>query len=1357
MTKQNVIELNHVFELYVPTQCMCKEQLDEKLRTEILNEVKTKFSKWFGGCSTHGIEGNWILPDESLANEPVDVVKSYSSDDAYDDYIDQAKNLAVSVADRLSQDMVLLTIDGKSILFPRSNPDDTRCSHSKKVKTVETKPVVTHIHKLQSIYSLLASFEKLADARNLFCGILNYKIASGQIPCANWPGATKNLLFNVPIIIADTNGFKIVFVRLEREHLSRSAERTIIRRIYQDNPSFNGLFVVSNNNQNEWEFINVKFSGSKEKNLLLRRIRVGKGERVRTAAKRLALVEIDEHEDLVTSNEIQIKHDKAFDVEAVTREFYSRYRDVFDGLKEDLYKQTKDLEFAHDYALQFLNRCMFLYFIQRKGWMNGKQEYLNDFWHAYKKSGQTRDTFFDKWLSILFFEAFNNSIRGNYRHLPVDIKATLHSAPYLNGGLFTRNKLDEKYKINVKDRRFETIFDFLEQHNFTISEDSPLDQEVAVDPEMIGKVYESLVNVSEEVDERGEAGIFYTERTEIDLMCRLSLVDNLSNNLGDKHKDLFYEFIFALADEEKHISDNKMNKIGIAKTVRDHLRDITVLDISCGSGSFLVGMLNILSDLIARLNELCGFIETPFERKKHIVGHCLYGVDVMDWAVHVAELRLWLALIVDVDLSQEDLQFKPLLPNLSFKIRRGDSIVQEFGGINIGHVKGLTGLGGFKKDIATLKKEKLNYYNNETSRIFKSVEDITSEELRIFRQMLDTRHKDISDSLKLLSSQVQLDGTIEASKDREQIEAELSLISKGRSALLSPHNIPFVWDISFVEIFSGDKKGFDIVIGNPPYVRQENISDPNESRNKLTAETKKQYRSKLIRSAYHAFPKYFGYKAHNDTAVHKLDAKSDLYIYFYFIGLRLLNSQGTFCFITSNSWLDVGYGADLQEFLLKYCRIKFIIDNKITRSFASADINTVISLFSAPDENTEKAVNHTARFVIFTVSFDNILSAIIFEEIEAAKSRNKTAEYRVFPILQDELLKDGSDWLDTVENKRIMKGSLIKVTKYIGNKWGGKYLRAPDIYWTLQEKGVTRLDCLGKYFNGERYLNTGGADGFFILTNTRKLPNGNYLVINQNVTKNNQAPYEGEIEGNYIVPLIKDYTRTNKAIQIKGYDASCLVIRGSVSNLLKKYIKWGEANGYNRRSVTKNQNPWFKPTNQMLSAAKILVPRSFNNSHVIYYNPHEYLSLRFYRLHTIKGDDRQLIAYLNSSLMALYLEVLGNKSLGQGVLDFFMADFLAMRLPIILDPDLSNAFENIKDRPIKDVFNEYGMTSHSKFINPAKDIKNIDDIIFDALNLSSGERNAVYEAIVDLVEARLKKANSLSPRRHSNIEEFEAE
>ena len=382
---------------------------------------------------------------------------------------------------------------------------------------------------------------------------------------------------------------------------------------------------------------------------------------------------------------IQGGHDKAFNVEAVTKQFFEDYKSVFHDLQDDLTSQTADHRWAHDYALQFLNRCMFLYFIQRKRWLGEDTEFLRSFWESYQATDEPADSFVDHWLNVLFFEAFNRKFHGGHRHFPDQIREALALAPYLNGGLFTENPLDGEHDFQISDQRFKGIFEFLENYNFTIAEDSPLDQEVAVDPEMIGKVYESFVNVSDEEDEQGDAGIFYTQRTEIDLMCRLALVDNLTNHLGEEHKNLLYEVLFAFAPDDKVAADETLTEAQLWEPLDTTLKELAVVDPACGSGSFLVGMLHILDDLRDRANQGLGREESSFDRKKGIIGQNLYGVDVKEWACHVAELRLWLALVIDAEFSPAELHLRnePLLPHFSFNIRCGDSLVQEIGGMNL--------------------------------------------------------------------------------------------------------------------------------------------------------------------------------------------------------------------------------------------------------------------------------------------------------------------------------------------------------------------------------------------------------------------------------------------------------------------------------------------------------------------------------------------------------------------------------------------------------------------------------------------------------------------------------------------------
>lgn len=989
--------------------------------------------------------------------------------------------------------------------------------------------------------------------------------------------------------------------------------------------------------------------------------------------------------------EIQRRHDEAFDVEAVTKQFFANYQEVFQDLQQDLARQTKDRAFAHDYALQFLNRCMFLYFIQRKGWLGSNREFMRTFWESYRASGQKANSFVHDWLKVMFFEAFNDKFHGGHRHFPDKIKETLALAPYLNGGLFTENELDRKYSLEIMDTRFAQVFNLFERYNFTIAEDSPLDKEVAVDPEMIGKVYESLVNVEEtSADQRSAAGIFYTPRTEIDLMCRLALVDHLANHLGTERKSLLYQLVFALEPEEKAQADKAFGEAGMWRALDERLRDITVLDPAAGSGSFLVGMLSILDDLQERANDVLGLQESAYNRKKRIIGQSLYGVDVMDWACHVAELRLWLSLIIDAEFTREELHIRdePLLPHFTFKIRRGDSLVQEVGGINLGHMHGLHGVTHeLKTRIKKLKDEKLKFYNNDSSRKFHDTREAMQEELRLFRDILDAQHHQIAEDIKTLRRKIEgdewrqvglLDGKVEEKSRQMELKAvewqnqiqtltqELEKIDGSREALKTAKDVPFVWDIAFVEIFEGEKAGFDIVIGNPPYVRQESIADPNMRPEDVSAENKKAYKAKLARSVYQAFPTFFGYKTANDTAAHKLGAKSDLYIYFYFHGLSLLNPKGSFCFITSNSWLDVGYGADLQEFLLNHSHVKIILDNQAKRSFASADVNTIIALLSPPEARSNQALNKTAKFVMFKVPFEHIVSAVIFDEIEAAYERKTTPEYRVFPEMQRKLLVEGCEPSDEEEvksdgaPKKRGHGPLIKVAKYIGNKWGGKYLRAPEIYWTILEKGKGKLVRLGDIAEVRRGFTT-GANEFFYLDKERIR--------------------EWRIEKKFLRPVIKtprDYYR----IKMDGSDTFMFWCKEDKSSLTGTaallYIKWGESREFSHVPSCRGRRNWYSLNGP--EAPDLLWPSAFFERHIVYECPKGYVADKVF--YTISGKvPSSAKAFLNSSITSLFVEVEGYQLNHGGI--FVTTEWLS-NLPVLVveDKRLSMHYEQIASRDI---------------------------------------------------------------------------
>ena len=1190
----------------------------------------------------------------------------------------------------------------------------------------------------ERILTLLQNLRGTEPLRQLFWVELNYHRIDA--PIEDIPESLADCLAEAPRRFAAggrDNDFHILYARLNTEAPRKTDERRLIAHLQTRFP--HALYVFSNLAQDHWHFVNVKLvreeRGERKARHLFRRITVAPDEKLRTAAERIAMLDLEtlntdalfENAQLLTPLDISNQHDAAFDVEAVTAQFFADYQRVFKRLQTELETQTADKKWAHDAAQQFLSRCLFLYFIQRKRWLGEDPGFLRTFWTAYQDAAQPADTFVDNWLNVLFFAAFNNRFHGGYRYFPERIRETLQYAPYLNGGLFRQNEWDTAYNTTIPDELWHEIFTFFEGYNFTIAEDTPLEQEVAVDPEMIGKVYESLVSVSAETDERGDAGIFYTPRIEIDLMCRLALVDNLANHIGEEHKYKLYDALFTFDEAEKAAADAQL--AAQWEDIAAHLNRITVVDPACGSGSFLVGMLHILDALGERASRHLDEPTTSrFERRKAIIGKNLYGVDVMPWACKVAELRLWLALIIDAEIPAEELQIRdePLLPDFSFNIRHGDSLVQDIGGMNLAQTRTL-GSGvpsDISRQIAQLQTEKLKFYRNERERKYREKADVQRAENALFRDILAAYETQLPKQihsaqalLKALSAEqmtiaevgkpteTQLD-TLTQQKQAElaQHEENLAQVQRALGALNSNTAPPFVWDIAFVEIFS-QYGGFDIVIENPPYVSTKKIAEPTLAREDVTLASKNAYKAKLARSVYQAFPEFFGYQPQKDTkenpaaaVKHKLDGNSDLYVYFYFHGLSLLNPRGTFCTITSNAWLDTLYGTTLQEFFLKQCHLKMILDNSARRSFASADVNTVICLVAAPKKKSDIGLQYTARFVNFTEPFEAILDAVIFYEIETATERTRTPEHRVYPLSQQALLTGGMD----------------KQARYKGDRWGGRYLRSPDIYWHLLEKAQQKLVRVEDVVDKLRMGITTGANAFFVLDPS---------TISQ-----------WGIETEFLRPIISS-PRDVKSIEVTPEQFRYqLFLCSKTKEQLRgtaalAYIEYGESERFHRRPAIQARRLWYDLREPPLSHLSFQ-RRSSSTSRTLFARAGCYVLNGFIEI-SVPDDLRVALCFsLNSTLFQLMVNLGGRSNLGGGVLE-------------VTNYELENLLcVNPNFIYVKGVDASLLASEDWDVLSPSPARIAIDNIIFDILELTQGERDGIYEAVINLVETRLKKAKS---------------
>lgn len=637
---------------------------------------------------------------------------------------------------------------------------------------------------------------------------------------------------------------------------------------------------------------------------------VGQNENSHTAQSQLLpLLENDEKDPALEDLE------DAFSVEKVTREFFEQYRNLFINVKEALDKVlTEHLRAKKDFkekkiepagfAKKLLGQIVFLCFLQKKGWFgvgrdagwgSGPKNFLR---LLFKKEIGAYSNFFNDILEPLFYEALAIERPDDY-YSKLNCKI-----PFLNGGLFDPTGdydwihtdillPNELFSNSIENSKGDTgtgILDVFDRYNFTVREDEPLEKEVAVDPEMLGKVFENLL----EVKDRKSKGTYYTPREIVHYMCRESLINYLDSELNYSPlvpAQTGQKKLFGKAEPEQAGLDIRERKEVVARgeletlirfgeTVAEHdsrvashgketkrypyrlpeavrlnarkldgaLEKIRVCDPAVGSGAFLVGMMGeIVRARKALTNHLNSSEDrSPYAFKRRAIHNCLYGVDIDPGAVEICKLRLWLSLVVD----EEDItQIKPL-PNLDYKIARGNSLL------------------GVEKDL----------YN-----------------LRLFNELEELKPKYFDET-----------NFERKRKYKEEIDSLISRITEGKKE--------FDFEVYFSEIFH-EKNGFDVVIGNPPYVQIQKFSG-------------EQIQKDLENQNYKTFAK-----------------TGDIYCLFYEKGNKILKVDGALTFITSNKWMRAKYGEKIRKYFLDDVMVHRLIDFGDSPIFEKAITYTNIMMF----------------------------------------------------------------------------------------------------------------------------------------------------------------------------------------------------------------------------------------------------------------------------------------------------------------------------------------------------------------------------------------------------------------------------
>ena len=553
---------------------------------------------------------------------------------------------------------------------------------------------------------------------------------------------------------------------------------------------------------------------------------------------------------------------EAFSVDALSKEFFDEYHRHYDIIVDELKRQGFDGAIIHDYVKKMMGRIVFLHFLQKKGWLNGNLAFLRDLFFFSPHQGD----FLEQVLEPLFFGIFNTEnanreqlfkTKGWDKGLLEDWK----ELPYLNGGLFERDAVDEQ-NITLPASLFEDLFTFMASYNFTVDENDPDDAEVGVDPEMLGKIFESLL------EDNKAKGAFYTPKEIVRYMCKESLIAYLGTRTSSSSNGIEASI---RAFVETHEMQPELEPY--RDTLDAALREVKICDPAIGSGAFPMGLLNELW----RCREAIEETSSRVELKKEIIENNIYGVDIEKGAIDIARLRFWLSIVVDAEKPEP-------LPNFDYKFMQGNSLVESYKGVALSRISNRLP-GGQSKSTQLLLGLDSDLSRKNLQRLMRDYFSVTNHKQKaIMRQA-------INDVVKQLITDF-IGGT-----NLEKLDP-------------SANQEFFLWHTWFKDVL--DYGGFNIVIANPPYV--------------------KEYTN---RAAFDGF---------RETSPYYL-GKMDLWYGFACHGIDLLQPNGILCFIAQNNWTTSAGAKKMRNKVVKDTQILQLLDFNTYMVFENADIQTMIMQF----------------------------------------------------------------------------------------------------------------------------------------------------------------------------------------------------------------------------------------------------------------------------------------------------------------------------------------------------------------------------------------------------------------------------
>lgn len=573
----------------------------------------------------------------------------------------------------------------------------------------------------------------------------------------------------------------------------------------QDQDDYRLTFIAKQTYFNENGELVKKETAPKRYTFLL-----GKNEPCTTAASRLK-----ELADKRTYGSIYLTDvTDAFSVERLNKEFFNGYKAQYKKFVDTL----SDTKPHRDYVKKLLGRLVFLQFLQKKGWMGvpasnvkwegGDKNYLSKLVDNYANNNRLLSDV----LELLFFKTLNEKRNGDIADgkLGENIKI-----PYLNGGLFDKDRIDE-LDIDFPYSYFKDLMDFFSQYNFTIDENDPDDSEVGIDPEMLGHIFENLL------EDNKDKGAFYTPKEIVQYMCRQSVIQYLkTHEPSEQHAEAIEQLI-----NDGVVSPILQNKNSAIRFTQ-LLKEVKVCDPAIGSGAFPMGILYVLYHAIHHLHshaEPHGNFDST-QTKRDIIQNNIFGVDIEQGAVDIARLRFWLALVVDADKPQP-------LPNLDYKITCGNSLLSRYP-IDAPIENVFVEYNKVKKEDEKMSlakyKELVSDYTNTSNHQTKELFRKTIENIKCaFKTELSKQFKERL--AKLRGKVIMLEAPTLFGERTKAEKAELKKLKEKLKALekeqddtysnkLYEEGNAFEWRFQFPQLLdeNGQFMGFDIVIGNPPY------------------------------------------------------------------------------------------------------------------------------------------------------------------------------------------------------------------------------------------------------------------------------------------------------------------------------------------------------------------------------------------------------------------------------------------------------------------------------------------------------------------------------------------------------------